>query len=116
MTIDHPMPRSPDLGRLRGARALITGGAGLIGSHVVDRLVAAGATEIIVLDNLSRGRRDALRGALASGRVSLVEGDIRDRALLARTFTGVDVLFHLAAIRLTQCAEVPRLALEVMAD
>jgi UDP-glucose 4-epimerase len=116
MMAERPTPRPYDLGRLRGARLMITGGAGLIGSHIVDRLVAAGAAEIIVLDNFSRGRRDALCGAMASGRVTIVEGEIRDRALLARTFTGVDVLFHLAAIRLTQCAETPRLALEVMAD
>jgi UDP-glucose 4-epimerase len=115
---DHPLPGlpPPDLGRLRGQRVLVTGGAGLIGSHIVDRLVAAGASEIIVLDNLSRGRPESLSQAMASGRVSLVEGDIRDQALLARVFGGIDVLFHLAAIRLTQCAETPRMALEVMAD
>ncbi|HEY4406133.1 MAG TPA: SDR family NAD(P)-dependent oxidoreductase [Xanthobacteraceae bacterium] len=101
---------------MRDQRVLVTGGAGLIGSHVVDRLVAAGASEIVVLDNLSRGRRESLADALASGRVSVLEGDIRDQALLARAFAGIDVLFHLAAIRLTQCAETPRLALEVMAD
>ena len=115
---EHSLPplRPPDLRRLRDQRVLVTGGAGLIGSHIVDRLVAAGAAEIIVLDNLSRGRREALTDAMASGRVSVVEGDIRDQALLARMFAGIDVLFHLAAIRLTQCAETPRLALEVMAD
>ena len=106
----------PNINGLCGARTLITGGAGFIGSHVADRLVEAGAAEIMVIDNLSRGRRAALTQAFASGRVSLVEGDIRDRALLARACKGVDVLFHLAAIRLTLCAEQPRLALEVMAE
>ena len=101
---------------LEGARALITGGAGLIGSHVADRLFEAGADEVVVLDNLSRGRLENLAGAMASGRVTLVQEDIRDPAALARHFPGVDVIFHLAAIRLTQCAEEPRLALEVMAD
>jgi UDP-glucose 4-epimerase len=101
---------------LRGICAVITGGAGLIGSHIVDRLVAAGAAKIIIIDNLTRGRRQSLDGALSSGSVTLVEGDIRDRELLARTFVGADVLFHLAAIRLTHAAEDPRLALEVMAD
>ena len=115
---DRALPQSPppDPGRLAGQRVLVTGGAGPIGSHIVDRLVAAGAGQIIVLDNLSRGRRDSLAEAMASGRVSVVEGDIRDRDLLARSFGGIDVLFHLAAIRLTQCVEDPRLALEVMAD
>jgi UDP-glucose 4-epimerase len=101
---------------LHGARALVTGGAGLIGSHLADLLASAGASEIVVLDNLSRGRLDNLVTARARGRVTLVDGDIRDRGLLARALDGVDVLFHLAAIRITQCAEEPRLALEVLVD
>jgi len=101
---------------LCGARALITGGAGLIGSHVADVLAAAGAAQIVVLDNLSRGNLDNLAQARARGNVSVVQGDIRDRAALARAMDGVDVLFHFAAIRITQCAEEPRLALEVLVD
>jgi UDP-glucose 4-epimerase len=101
---------------LAGARCLVTGGAGTIGSAVCDQLVEAGAGEVIVIDNLVRGRRANLAGALSSGRVRLVEGDIRDRTLLAELMAGTDVLFHLAAIRITQCAEEPRLALEVLVD
>jgi UDP-glucose 4-epimerase len=106
----------PDVNKLKSARTLITGGAGLIGSHVADRLLREGAGKVIILDNLSRGRLAMLSDAMKDDRVTFVEGDIRDRELLARTFEGVDVLFHLAAIRLTHAAEVPRLALEVMAD
>jgi len=101
---------------LRGTRVLVTGGAGLIGSHLADLLLQAGVSELRVIDNLSRGRRSDLAGAAASGRLRLVEGDIRDRVLLAETSRDVDFLFHLAAIRLTQCAEHPRQALEVMVD
>jgi UDP-glucose 4-epimerase len=101
---------------LRGERALVTGGAGTIGSHIVDQLIEAGAGEIIVLDNLVRGRRENLTEALASGSVRLVVGDIRDRALVDRLTRGVDIVFHQAAIRITQCAEEPRLALEVLVD
>jgi UDP-glucose 4-epimerase len=101
---------------IQGARVLITGGAGLIGSHIADLLLRAGVAEIRVLDNLSRGRRASLAEAEAGGRLRFIEGDIRDRALLSQACEGVDVLFHMAAIRLTQCAEQPRLALEVMAD
>jgi UDP-glucose 4-epimerase len=101
---------------LQGARVLITGGAGLIGSHIADLLLPAGAAEIRVLDNLSRGRRADLAEAEAGGRLRFIEGDIRDRALLAKACDGVGFLFHMAAIRLTQCAEQPRLALEVMAE
>ncbi len=96
-------------------RALVTGGAGLIGSHIVDGLVVEGIEEIVVLDNLSRGRRQNLEPAMASGRVKIVEGDIRDRDLVARTMEGVEIVFQEAAIRITQCAEQPRLAHEVLA-
>jgi UDP-glucose 4-epimerase len=97
-------------------RALVTGGGGAIGSNVTDELVIAGADEVIVLDNFVRGRRENLAWALANGPVTLVEGDIRDRALVRRLMEGVDVCFHLAAIRITQCAQEPRLALEVLVD
>jgi UDP-glucose 4-epimerase len=100
-----------DLGRV-----LVTGGAGAIGSNVTDELVLAGADEIIVLDNLVRGRRENLDWALANGPVRLVDGDIRDKALVRELMQGIDVVFHLAAIRITQCAEEPRLALEVLVD
>jgi UDP-glucose 4-epimerase len=102
--------------RLQGARALITGGAGMIGSTIADQLVAAGAAEVVVLDSLVRGRLDNLAGAMAAGPVTMVEGDVRDRDLLAHVTDGIDVVFHQAAIRITQCAEEPRLALEVLAD
>lgn len=101
---------------LQGERVLVTGGAGTIGSHIVDKLIDAGATEIIVIDNFVRGRRENLDRALASGSVRLVKGDIRDRALIDRLIRGIDVVFHQAAIRITQCAEEPRLALEVLVD
>jgi len=101
-------------------RVLVTGGAGLIGSHIVDLLVkgrdSPDCREIIVVDNFVRGRRENLTWALAHGPVTIVEGDIRDRWLLTEVMQGVDVVFHQAAIRITQCAEEPRLALEVLVD
>jgi UDP-glucose 4-epimerase len=97
-------------------RALITGGAGLIGSHIADALVDAGALEIVVLDNFSRGSRENLARADASGRLRIVEGDVRDAATVAQALEGATVVFHQAAIRITQCAEEPRLAREVLVD
>jgi UDP-glucose 4-epimerase len=98
-------------------RVLVTGGAGLVGSHIIDLLVAEREPpEIVVLDNFVRGRRANLAAALARAPVRIVEGDIRDRAVLADVMQGVDVVFHQAAIRITQCAAEPRLALEVMAE
>ncbi|MGF1646678.1 MAG: NAD-dependent epimerase/dehydratase family protein [Kineosporiaceae bacterium] len=101
---------------LAGARVLVTGGAGTIGSTLVDQLLAAEVGHVTVLDNLVRGRRANLAGALASGRVALVEGDIRDRDLVHDVTRGQDLVMHQAAIRITQCAEEPRLALEVLVD
>ena len=101
---------------LQGASVLVTGGAGTIGSAIVDQLLTAGASHIDVLDNLVRGRPGNLSDALATGRVTLVEGDIRDRDLVHDISHGQDLVFHQAAIRITQCAEEPRLALEVLVD
>ena len=101
---------------LRGSRVLITGGAGAIGSNLCDLVVEAGARDIVVLDNFVRGRRDNLAWAEANGPVQVVEGDICDRALVDELTQGIDVVFHQAAIRITQCAEEPRLAKDVMID
>jgi UDP-glucose 4-epimerase len=101
---------------LRGERVLITGGAGAIGSHVADQVIRAGASEIVVLDNFERGRRENLAWAVANGPVEVIEGDIRDRAQVAELMRGIDVVFHMAALRITQCAAEPRTAIEVMVD
>ena len=88
----------------------------MIGSTIAEQLASTGVGEIVVLDNFVRGRMANLEPAMASGRIRVVEGDIRDRATVAGVMGGIDVLFHQAAIRITQCAEHPREALEVMAD
>jgi UDP-glucose 4-epimerase len=99
---------------IKGQRCLVTGGAGTIGSTIVDQLVAADAGEVIVLDNFVRGRRENLSHALSAENVRIVEGDIRDRSLVKSLMSGVDLVFHQAAIRITQCATEPRLAVEVL--
>ena len=101
---------------LAGADVLVTGGAGTIGSQIVDQLLDAGVAHVDVLDNLVRGRIANLDDALATGRVTLVEGDLRDRDLVHDVTRGKDLVYHEAAIRITQCAEEPRLALEVLVD
>jgi nucleoside-diphosphate-sugar epimerase len=101
---------------LDGARILVTGGAGMIGSTIADRLARDADVEIVVLDNFVRGRRANLRAAIATGKVEVIDGDIRDRETVAKAMNGVDLLFHQAAIRITQCAEEPRLAVEVLVD
>jgi UDP-glucose 4-epimerase len=101
---------------IEGERILITGGAGTIGSNVADQVAALGAAEIVILDNFVRGRRDNLSWAEANGNVRVVEGDICDRKLVRRLVRGADVIFHQAALRITQCATEPRLAVEVLVD
>jgi UDP-glucose 4-epimerase len=100
---------------MKHKRILITGGAGLIGSHIADLVALEGPREIIVLDNFVRGRRENLAQAIQSAPVTIVEGDIRDRQLLKDVVEGIDIVFHQAAIRITQCAEEPRLAFDVLA-
>jgi UDP-glucose 4-epimerase len=97
-------------------RVMVTGGGGLIGSHLVDALLEAGAPDVVVLDDFSRGRRENLSRAAASGRLRIVEGDVRDPRDVARAMDGASVVFHEAGIRITQCAEDPRLAKEIMVD
>lgn len=101
---------------IRGERVLITGGAGAIGSNLADLLVREGASEIVVLDNFVRGRRDNLEWAEANGNVTVVEGDICDRDLVRELTRGCSVVFHQAALRITQCAEEPRLAVDVLVN
>lgn len=101
---------------IEGQHCLVTGGAGTIGSTIVDQLVAADAARIVVLDNFARGRPENLRSVLENGKVELVTGDIRDRELVRSLMTDIDLVFHQAAIRITQCAEEPRLAVEVLVN
>jgi len=99
---------------LKGKRVLVTGGAGFIGSHVVDLLVHEGCREVVALDNMVRGRPENLEKALAHGPVHLIDGDVRDHSLMASLIAGADIVFHQAALRITHCAAEPRLAMQVM--
>jgi len=99
---------------LGGATVLVTGGAGLIGSHIVDELIDEGAAEIRVLDNLVRGRMENLAPAMGRHRIAFTEGDIRDQSAVKQAVDGCDLVFHQAAIRITMCADKPRDCIEVM--
>jgi len=79
-----------------GRRIFVTGGAGFIGSALVDRLVAGGA-HVTVYDNLSLGRREFLAGAIATGRCTLIEADLLDAGRIPPAIAGHDAAFHLAA-------------------
>jgi UDP-glucose 4-epimerase len=100
---------------LQGATVLVTGGAGLIGSHIVDRLIDEGAGEIRVLDNLVRGHPRNLASATARSKsIKFINGDVRDRKTVADAVAGCDYVFHQAAIRITHCAEQPRECMDVL--
>jgi UDP-glucose 4-epimerase len=97
---------------LAGKRVLITGGAGFIGSQIAELLAAEQVSQLVCLDNMVRGRPENLA---AAGPHRLVEGDIRDQALLDRLVAESDLVFHMAALRITQCAAEPAHGFEVMA-
>lgn len=97
---------------LSGSKVLVTGGAGLIGSHIVDKLVAENA-RVIVYDNLIRGKTEHLYSAREKGDVHVVNADIRDREALREAIQGVHYVFHEAAAWLRLCQEEPRLSVEI---
>ena len=100
---------------IRGKKLLVIGGAGLIGSHLVDELVKEDVAEIRVYDNFVRGTHENLAGALRDPRVKVFEagGDICQADILDAAMKGMDGVFHLAALWLLQCHEFPRAAFDV---
>jgi UDP-glucose 4-epimerase len=99
---------------IQGRTILITGGAGFVGSTTADQLLQQGAAEVRVLDNFVRGNRRNLDVAATLGNLTIIDGDVRDTDLVDAATDGVDYVFHLAALRITRCAEAPREAVEVL--
>jgi UDP-glucose 4-epimerase len=98
---------------LRNSKVLITGGAGLIGSHIADQLAHEEVAEVVILDNFVRGQHSNLEQAKHTLRkLTVVEGDVTDTETVRAAMTGVDFVFHQAALRITQCAEMPRMAVD----
>lgn len=101
---------------ISGAKILVTGGCGLIGSTTIDQLLREDVGQIVIYDNLVRGSMHNVAEILNDKRVTLVKGDIRDVEATRKVTQGMDAVIHMAAIRITACAENPREALEVMCD
>jgi len=98
---------------LADSKILVTGGAGFIGSHVVEQLVERPVREVVVLDDFVRGTRENVEKAERDPRVRVVEGSITDIELLRSMMAGCDYAFHLAALWLHECVHEPRKALDV---
>lgn len=100
---------------LKDKKLVVIGGAGLIGSHTVDRLLGEDAREIVVYDNFARGVKGNLAAALRDPRVRVydVGGDICQTDVLNEALKGADGVFHFAALWLLQCYEFPRAAFDV---
>ena len=95
-------------------KVVITGGAGLVGSHIADLLVKKNIQKIIIIDDFSRGVLSNLSYAKKNGNIEIIKGSILDFDLLLKCFDKADFIFHQAAIRITQCAKSNRLAHDVM--
>lgn len=100
---------------LEGSKLVLVGGAGLIGSHTVDRLLKEDVREIVIYDNFVRGSRENLVSALKDPRVKIYDlgGDIMQTDILQSAFRGADGVFHFAALWLLQCHDFPRSAFDV---
>lgn len=100
---------------VRGKKFVVIGGAGLIGSHTVDRLLKEDVGEIVIYDNFVRGTLENLAGAVRDPRVKIFEagGDICQTDILNAAIKGADGVFHFAALWLLQCHEYPRAAFDV---
>lgn len=97
-------------------KALVTGGAGFIGSHLVDRLVDVGYG-VRIVDDLSAGSLENIRGHLSSGEVEFVEGDVRDASVVEECMKDVGVVFHLAAVTSVPFSvEHPKVTFDVNVD
>jgi UDP-glucose 4-epimerase len=98
---------------LADEKIVVIGGAGFIGSHIVDQLLAEPVREIVVIDNFVRGGLANIERSLADPRVRVVEGDITSPDCLEGLLENAAGVFHLAALWLFECVHEPRSAVEV---
>lgn len=101
--------------KLSGSRVLVIGGAGFIGSNVVSQLLETQVKEVIIYDNFVRGKNANIEESLKDPRCSVFPygGDVREIDVLDKAMEGVDYVFHLAAMWLLHCKDMPRTAFDV---
>jgi UDP-glucose 4-epimerase len=98
---------------LKDTRIAVIGGAGLLGSHIVDQLLLEPVAEVVVFDNFMRGSPDSLAGAIRDPRVRVIRGTMTDQEAVRDALTGIDGVFQLASLWLGECLNDPRSAWEV---
>jgi len=101
--------------KIENSRILVIGGAGFIGSHLVSALLKENIAEVVIYDNFVRGKRENILDSLNDKRCSVFSlgGDIRDTDILNKAMQGIDYVFHLAAMWLMHCRDLPRTAFHV---
>ena len=102
------------MNKIQNSTILVTGGAGFIGSYVVELLLEHQPKQIRIIDNYIRGSKANMVNFINDARVELVEGDIRNTDLLEQQVKGCDYIFHMAALRINSCAANPKEGFEVM--
>lgn len=100
--------------KIKNSVILVTGGAGFIGSYVVEQMIPLEPSKIIIIDNFIRGSKLNMRSFLDNPIVEVHEGDIRDITLLEKLVAGTDFVFHMAALRINACAANPKEGFDVM--
>ena len=100
--------------KVKDSVILVTGGAGFIGSYVIEELILLKPKKIIIIDNLIRGGYPNMKNFINNTLVEFHEGDLRDLDLLEKCISGTDYIFHMAALRINSCAANPREGFEVM--
>lgn len=100
--------------KITNSTIFVSGGAGFIGSYVIELLLPHKPKKIIILDNFIRGSYENMKSFINDPAIEFIEGDIRDQALLEKCIAGTDYVFHMAALRINACAANPQDGFEVM--
>src|SRR3989338_11024026 len=101
---------------LKNTNILVTGGAGFIGSHIVDLLLKKDVKRVIILDSFISGKKENLGHLEKNQKVKIIKGDIRDKNIVNKCMMGADIIFHQAALRHFICSQDPRLGHEILVD
>jgi UDP-glucose 4-epimerase len=104
----------PMQNKIKDSTILVTGGAGFIGSYVIEELIPLQPKKIIIIDNFIRGTTVNMKNFYKNPLIEFHQGDIRDTDLLEKCITGTDYIFHMAALRINACAANPREGFDVM--